>query len=295
MNKKKLTTKRLYPMKLTLPALIIYSIFIIIPFMASIGLSFSDWNISRMYQLEFRGLDNYISIFKDDIFFTALKNTLLFAAGTTVLKICAGMLLALLLLKTSRLNSVLRTIFYMPCVLSPLVIGVLFKSILAYDGLINNFLTAIGLESLTSNWLGAYSTAMTSIIMVESWMWSGFTMFLFIAGMQAISKDYYEYADTEGVSTFNQFRYITIPLLVPSFTVVMTLSLTGGLKVFDIIYVLTGGGPGYDTQVMSTYVQRAFTTGLLGQACAATVLLSVLIVTISFTVNRFLSKREVEM
>ena len=295
MKKSTMSTDKLYPKKLAAPALLIYTVFIILPFVASIILSFTDWNIKRFYELEFRGFDNYLSIFQDDIFFTALRNTLIFAAGTTVLKVVAGLLLALMLQKTSKLNNVLRTIFYMPCVLSPLVIGVIFTSILGYEGLLNNILEAVGLSSLTADWLGSYGTAMTSIIMVESWMWAGFTMFLFIAGMQAIPNDYYEYADTEGIGKFHQFIHITLPLLIPAFTVVMTLSLTGGLKVFDIIYVLTGGGPGFDTQVMSTYVQRAFSTGLLGQASAATVILSIIVVLISFTVNRLLSKREVEM
>lgn len=295
MKASRISSKKMYPIYLAFPALIIYTVFIILPFAASLGLSFTDWNIRRMYTLMFRGVDNYIAIFQDEVFLKALGNTLLFASSTTILKIIAGMCLALMLEKTNRLNSVLRTVFYLPCVLSPLAIGIVFRSILGYEGLINNTLDWIGLNVWVKDWLASYSTAMSAIILVETWMWSGFTMFLFIAGMQAIPKDYYEYAATEGIGKYHQFRHITLPLLVPAFTVIMTLSLTGGLKVFDIIYVMTGGGPGFDTQVVSTYVQRSFSTGLLGQSCAASVVLAMLVVVLTFFINRYLSKREVEM
>ena len=179
--------------------------------------------------------------------------------------------------------------------MSPLIIGVIFTSILADQGLLNNLLESLGLSALAVNWLAKYATAMSSVIMIEGWMWSGFNMFIFIAGLQAISTDYYESADVDGVSKFNQFRYITLPLLVPSFTVTVTLNITGSLKVFDLIYVLTQGGPGFDTQVMSTYVYRAFGLGLLGESSAASAILAVIVVLISFVLNRYLTRKEVAL
>lgn len=248
-----------------------------------------------MFTPVFRGVTNYLTVLQDKIFVRAVVNTLLFAVGTTILKIAFGLLLALAVLKVSRLNNVLRTIFYIPCVMSPLIIGVIFTSILADQGLLNNLLESLGLSALAVNWLAKYATAMSSVIMIEGWMWSGFNMFIFIAGLQAISTDYYESADVDGVSKFNQFRYITLPLLVPSFTVTVTLNITGSLKVFDLIYVLTQGGPGFDTQVMSTYVYRAFGLGLLGESSAASVILAVIVVLISFVLNRYLTRKEVAL
>ena len=248
-----------------------------------------------MFTPVFRGVTNYLTVFQDKIFVRAVVNTLLFAVGTTILKIAFGLLLALAVLKVSRLNNVLRTIFYIPCVMSPLIIGVIFTSILADQGLLNNLLESLGLSALAVNWLAKYATAMSSVIMIEGWMWSGFNMFIFIAGLQAISTDYYESADVDGVSKFNQFRYITLPLLVPSFTVTVTLNITGSLKVFDLIYVLTQGGPGFDTQVMSTYVYRSFGLGLLGESSAASVILAVIVVLISFVLNRYLTRKEVAL
>lgn len=287
--------KKAYPLYLLVPAVVVYSVFIIIPFLFSIFFSLTDWNIERMFTPVFRGVTNYLTVLQDKIFVRAVVNTLLFAVGTTILKIAFGLLLALAVLKVSRLNNVLRTIFYIPCVMSPLIIGVIFTSILADQGLLNNLLESLGLSALAVNWLAKYATAMSSVIMIEGWMWSGFNMFIFIAGLQAISTDYYESADVDGVSKFNQFRYITLPLLVPSFTVTVTLNITGSLKVFDLIYVLTQGGPGFDTQVMSTYVYRAFGLGLLGESSAASVILAVIVVLISFVLNRYLTRKEVAL
>ena len=287
--------KKAYPLYLLVPAVVVYSVFIIIPFLFSIFFSLTDWNIKRMFTPVFRGVTNYLTVLQDKIFVRAVVNTLLFAVGTTILKIAFGLLLALAVLKVSRLNNVLRTIFYIPCVMSPLIIGVIFTSILADQGLLNNLLESLGLSALAVNWLAKYATAMSSVIMIEGWMWSGFNMFIFIAGLQAISTDYYESADVDGVSKFNQFRYITLPLLVPSFTVTVTLNITGSLKVFDLIYVLTQGGPGFDTQVMSTYVYRAFGLGLLGESSAASVILAVIVVLISFVLNRYLTRKEVAL
>ena len=287
--------KKAYPLYLLVPAVVVYSVFIIIPFLFSIFFSLTDWNIERMFTPVFRGVTNYLTVFQDEIFVRAVVNTLLFAVSTTILKIAFGLLLALAVLRVSRLNNVLRTIFYIPCVMSPLIIGVIFTSILADQGLLNNLLESLGLSVLAVNWLAKYATAMSSVIMIEGWMWSGFNMFIFIAGLQAISKDYYESADVDGVSKFNQFRYITLPLLVPSFTVTVTLNITGSLKVFDLIYVLTQGGPGFDTQVMSTYVYRAFGLGLLGESSAASVILAAIVVLISFVLNRYLTRKEVAL
>ena len=278
---KKLNKKR-YPIYFATPALLVYTLFIILPFVISTVLSMTDWNIERMYNPVFRGLGNYIKIFQDPVFIRSIQNTLLFAVSTTILKTLFGLLLALALVKASKLNNVLRTIYYVPCVLSPMIIGVIFTSILANDGLLNHMLSD-------------YITAMGSVILIEGWMWSGFNMFIFIAGLQAIPADYYESACIEGASKWKQFRHITLPLLIPSFTIIITLNITGSLKVFDLIYVLTKGGPGFDTQVLSTFVYKAFGLGLLGESSAASVILSLIVVCISFLLNRYLAKREVEM
>jgi len=285
--------KKIYPLWLTAPSLIIYTLFTIAPVFIGLFYSFTDWNINRMAEPVFRGLENYGRIFKDTIFLKSMLNTFIYAFSTTILKTVVGLMLAVALIKKIPLNSLFRTLFYMPCVMSATIVGILFRSILASDGLLNKGLLAIGIAG--PDWLAKYGTAMTSVITIESWMWSGFTMFIFIAGLQAIPRDYYESAEIEGASKLLQFFKITLPLLIPSFTVVITLNITGGLRVFDIIYVLTNGGPGFDTQVMNTYTFRAFSLGLLGESSASAIVLAVVIVSISFLFNRYLKGKEVEM
>ncbi len=284
----------IYPLWLLLPAVLMYTLFTITPLLMSFVLSFSNWHVTRLYNPSFnRGLTNYIRVFQDEIFQRSLLNTLALAFSTTLLKTVAGLFLALVLVRAIKLNSILRTIFYMPCVLSPLVVGVLFKSVLSLDGLFNNILSIFGMQG--ADWLGSYGAALGSIIVVESWMWAGFCMFIFISGLQAIPKDYYEYAETEGVGAFRRFVHITLPLLIPAMTVVVTLNITGGLRTFDMVYVLTNGGPGFATQVLSTYTYRAFGQGQLAYSASASVVLSCVVVVISFLINKSLKDKEVEM
>lgn len=150
------------------------------------------------------------------------------------------------------------------------------------------------MESMICDWLGKYGTAMFWIIFIEVWMWAGFNMFLFISGLQSIPAELYESAQMDGASAWERFVKITLPMLAPSFTVVTTLNITGGLKVFDLVYALTGGGPGFDTQVLSTYAYRAFGLGLLGKSSASSMVLSVGVVAVTFAMNRFLRSKEVE-
>ncbi len=292
---KGMSTKASYPLWVAAPTALIYTVFTVVPLLMSVVLSFSDWNINRLDSPAWKGIGNYVTVFSDAVFTHSIFNTLIYAAGTASLKVVFGLLLALALVKNNRINSALRTLFYTPCVLSSTVIGLLFTSILTKYGLLNNFLTAIGLERFAIDWLGFYKSALFSVIALEGWMWAGFNMFIFISGLQAISREYYECADILGISKFKQFWSITIPLLMPSFTVNLTLNITGGLKVFDMIYVLTGGGPGFDTQVVSTYAYRSFGTGLLGQSCAASVILCVIVMTLTFIFNRYITSKEVEV
>lgn len=291
-NKKQLS--KIYPMWLGLPAGLIYTIFFIVPIITAFFYSFTDWNLDRMDSPQFIWFRNFINLFQDEVFLRSLWNTVLFAFSTTILKTLVGLILALLVVQKFKGNSFFRTLFYLPCVLSCMIVGLLFTGILKQDGLINTFLSAIGQEGLTRNWLGSYGTAMFWIIIIEVWMWAGFTMFLFISGLQSIPKEYYESAQIDGATRWEQFKHITLPLLAPSFTVVITFNITGGLKVFDIVYSLTGGGPGFDTQVLSTYTYRAFGMGLLGKSSASALILSIFIVGITFALNKFLRSKEVE-
>lgn len=288
--------KKFYPNYFTYPAIILFFIFYCIPIIASFVMSFTNWNIKRISSPKFTGLKNFVRLFEDDYFLLALKNTVLFAVATTIGIVVLGLLLALLLNAAIKGKAFFRTVFYLPAVLSLIVIGIMFKAVFKLDGgILNQILNAIGLSSLTKDWLGNGTTAMWSIIFVQIWKWSGFAMAIYLAGLQGISADYYEAATIDGATAWQRFRKITLPLLAPAFTVVITMNTIGGFKVFEQVYVMTNGGPGNATQVLNTYIYKEFSKGTLGRSSAASLLLFLLIAVIAVVVNKGLTSREVEM
>ena len=285
--------KKFYPNYFTYPAIIVFTIFYCFPIIASF---ITNWNIKRISEPKFVAFKNFARLLNDDYFLLALKNTVLFAVVTTLGIVILGLLLALLLNSAIKGKTFLRTCFYLPAVLSLIVVGIMFKAVFKLDGgILNQILTTIGLESLTRDWLGDGKTAMWSIIFVQIWKWSGFAMTIYLAGLQGISKDYYEAATIDGAGTWDKFKNITLPLLAPAFTVVITMNTIGGFKVFEQVYVMTNGGPGNATQVLNTYIYKEFSKGTLGRSSAASLLLFLMISVIAVLVNRALTKREVEM
>lgn len=297
MRKKKEIT--VYPYRLMIPALIIYSMFYVIPLIIGLVMSFTNWNIENlsfngvflnMEGLSFKGLENYAAIFKDRHFILSLKNTVLFAVVTTLLKLMAGLLLALALNRGLRTKKYLRTIYYIPAVLSYIVVGVLFSSILRTDGMLNQILSFILQADITYDWLGNKRTAFGCIMAVEVWKWSGYVMTVFLAGLQGISKEYYESAKIDGAGSLQTLKFITLPLLLPSFTVNVTMCVIGGFKVFDQVFVMTNGGPGFATQVLNTMIYQAFSEGRLAKSAAMGIVLfvfiSIISVALSYTMHR---------
>ncbi|MFT3984654.1 MAG: sugar ABC transporter permease [Lachnospiraceae bacterium] len=289
-------SKKLYPNYFTFPAVILFSVFYVIPILAGFALSFTDWHIKRLYTPKFIGLKNFVKIFSDEHFMLALKNTLLFAVISTVGIVVFGLLLALILNKAVKGKSFFRTVFYLPAVLSLIVVGIMFKAVFKMDGgILNHILTLLGLASLTNDWLGNPETAMYCIIFVQIWKWSGFAMAIYLAGLQGISDDYYEAANIDGATALDKFRKITLPLLAPAFTVVITMNTIGGFKVFEQVYVMTNGGPGYATQVLNTYIYSEFSKGSLGRSSSMNLVLFIAISIIALLLNTILKRREVQM
>lgn len=297
MRKKKEIT--VYPYRLMIPALIIYSMFYVIPLIIGLVMSFTNWNIENlsfngvflnMEGLSFKGLENYAAIFKDRHFILSLKNTVLFAVVTTLLKLMAGLLLALALNRGLRTKKYLRTIYYIPAVLSYIVVGVLFSSILRTDGMLNQILSFVLQADISHDWLGNKRTAFGCIMAVEVWKWSGYVMTVFLAGLQGISKEYYESAKIDGAGSLQTLKFITLPLLLPSFTVNVTMCVIGGFKVFDQVFVMTNGGPGFATQVLNTMIYQAFSEGRLAKSAAMGIVLfvfiSIISVALSYTMHR---------
>lgn len=289
-------SNKLYPDYFTYPAVILFGIFFVLPVLAAFFFSFTDWNIKRLFEPKFNGLDNFEYLFNDPYFGLALKNTFWFGISTTIVIVIIGLGLALLLNQKLKGEKAMRTIFYLPAVLSLIVIGIMFKAVYKMDGgILNQLLELLGLENLKKDWLGNPDTAMWAVIFVEIWKWSGYAMVIFIAGLQGIGKEYYEAAIIDGASKFQCFKSITLPLLAPAFTVVITMYIIGGLKVFEQVYVLTSGGPGNITQVLGTYTYKEFAKGTLGRSSAAGLVLFLVVAIISVVLNMLLRKKEVEM
>jgi len=284
-----------YPNQFVYPALFIYSVFFLTPVVAALILGFTDWNIERLFNPKFIGIDNFIYLVLDEYFMLALKNTFIFALITTSLKVLIGLVLALGVTNELKSRNFLRMVFYMPAVLSMVIIGVIFQAILKMDGILNHILLSLGLDNLVMDWLGNPKTALYCAVSAEIWKWSGFTMAIFIAGIQSISREYYEAAKIDGASSRQSFFTITLPLLQPAFNIAIVMNVIGGLKVFEQVYVLTAGGPGFSSQVLGTYIFTAFSEGRLGRSTAMGLILFFIVYIISGSINLRNKKREVSL
>ncbi len=282
-----------YPYKFLIPACVLFGIFFLLPTVLGFYFSLTDWDIDKKV-IRFIGLDNFKYLFTRDVFMKALKNTLLFGIFTGVFKNILGLLLALGVNKDLKSKNYLRTLFYLPGVLSMIVVGIMFNSIFSMNGMLNNFLGTIGLEHMITDWLGNKKTAMGCIMFLEIWKWSGFHMIIYLAGLQTIPKELIEASTVDGASKWKQFWHVTLPLLMSSVTINIIISLIGGFKVFEQVYVLTNGGPGNHTQVLNTLVFQSFSQGFYGRGSAMGLLLFLFIASISLLMNKFLRSKEVE-
>ncbi len=253
---------RMYPTYFIFGALLLYVVLYVLPSVMGLGYSFTDWSeYSR--EISYVGLDNFKTVFSSNYnYLRILMNTLRFTVVTTIAKNVIGLLLAVLLTKKVRLLNFHRAVMYMPCVLSALIVGMIFKSIMDPKvGLLNTALRAVGLDGLAQKWIYDSKLAFPSVMAVDIWKGMGYIMTILIAGIMSISPVYYEAAAIDGGNAWQCFRHITLPLLVPTLTVTTVLNVIYGLKVFDTVYALTNGGPGFATEVLYTGVYKEFSKG----------------------------------
>lgn len=287
---------KIYPFYFTFGALALYLVFVVLPGFMGIAYSFTDWN-SYSTEVNFVGLDNFKTILSSgENYLDYIGNTLFFTLYTLILKTLIALFLAILLhYGVRRLAHLYRVIIYLPVVLPTIVVGLVFRSILnPRTGILNEFFRSVGLDGLAQSWLVDPDIAMLSVIGVDTWKGVGYIMVILIAGLQTIPQEYYEAAEIDGASPIARFRHITLPLLVPALTVVTVLNLLYGLRVFDIIYVLTGGGPGYTTDVVFTAVFDEFSKGRYGVGTALSSVLFVIMTAASFFIVRRLTRNSIE-
>ncbi len=265
------------------PGTLLYLAVFVFPTLIGLRYSFTDWNgMSEAFR--FVGLDNYRGVAENIIFHKAFLNNLKFMAAVVVVQSTLSLLVALLLSGNRRRNVALRGLYFFPAILSS--VAVAFIGAFVYDptlGLLNNLLSALGLESLAGNWLGDPAKAIYSVAAVHIWSHFGQMALLYIAGIQGIPADLFESAKMDGGNRWHVFRWVTWPLLAPTAVVAVALTTIGSFKAFDLVFVMTKGGPMYATEILSTYIYTAaFQNYRFGEAAAASVYFMAIIAFITF-------------
>ena len=270
-----------------LPMLIIFFVFFIIPLIYTIYFSFTSWS-NYLPEINFIGLDNYKLIFQDNTLGIGIRNSLVYAISTVILQSVISLPIAVILSSKLPGRNIFRTIFFTPAVLSILVVGYLFAYILSGNayGLLNQLLNSIGFNSV--NFLGDSRFALIAIIATQVWQWFGWSMVIYIANIQNIPEDFYEAASLDGANSIQKFFHITIPNLAPALKINLITGMISGLKVFDIVFSLTKGGPGYSTETILTLMFSKFSEGNYGYAAAfGVVFLIVTLILTSIVLNIF--------
>lgn len=294
-KRKKAIWKWCKAMLFVAPALICYIIFQVVPIVNTIELSFYEWDGASPF-MEFVGLDNYKEIFTNPIFWKALSHNIFWISFTILIPTIFGIILAVMLSqKFVRGRLLFRVVFYMPAIVSMVAVSVIWNWILNPEfGILNRILKGIGLNVLAVDWLGNEKTVMIALLIAGSWVHYGFCMVITMAALSGVDSSYMEVARLEGANPVQTFIYVTMPLLKNTFTLLALNSLIGSFKVFEIVYMMTKGGPYYSSEVISTYMYRtAFTNSEFGLGSAIATVLSVMIAICSALYMKA-SEREVD-
>jgi raffinose/stachyose/melibiose transport system permease protein len=284
----------LYALLFVLPALTLFLTFKYYPLSMTMFYSLTNWDgFSRSYQ--FVGLDNFISVFSDSKVLGAFYNTVYFAIVSIVLGTVIQLGLALILVNRIKGAKVFRTVLYMPAVISALIISMTWIAFFQYNGIINQTLKLVGLETLAHNWLAHPIITIHVLIVINIWQWAGYGMIIYITGLQAIPTEINEAAALDGATGWRKLRLITLPLIMPAVTINMFISITGSLRVFELPFVLTGGGPmnTTNTVTMSIY-NTAFLSNQFGYASSIGLVFFLFIATITLIQLTVTRRLEVE-
>ncbi len=265
-----------------IPTLLVFFVIVFLPIFMSAYYSTLDWD--GIGKGTFIGIDNYIKLFSDGVFLKSIINSFLFAFASIFIQLSISLVLALILASGIKGEKLYRTINFIPVIISTIVIGQLWTKIYNADyGLLNAMLKNIGLESLVNDWLGNENTALVCSFIPTLWQYVGYHMLIMYAGAKSISEEIYEAAEIDGSSKLNTAFKITLPLLKPILKVCVTFSLIGSLKVFDLIYVLTNGGPLHATEMPSTLMYSSVFNSYqygYGSAMAVFIIIECLVFTI---------------
>lgn len=267
-----------------LPALVFYLLFLGLPIVGVLIISLLDWSGLSLNDITFVGFANYQAMTQDQVFWQALLHNVIFIGVGASAMVVLGLALAVLLELGLKGSNFFRGVFFIPTIMSLVVVGIVFVLMLSPElGLVNPLLRSAGLGSLTRAWLGEPTTALPTVIGVDVWKNFGLAMFLFVAGLKGIPEEYYEAASIDGATAWQRFLDITLPSLRPVTAVVICLTSINTLKLFDLVYVMTAGGPNHASQVLTTWM---YTQGFMfnnmgyGSALAVVLLLITFVITI---------------
>jgi raffinose/stachyose/melibiose transport system permease protein len=279
-----------YPYWFILPAAIVYAVLYLLPTVASFWFSLTRWDLTTA---TFIGLDNYWQFFSEPFLLQGLVNTLIYAVVTSGIKTALGLVLAVYLTSNVFAQGLLRNVIFFPVLVSTIGVGLTFSALMhPTKGMLNVALAAIGITG--PGWLVNPDLALYSIALVDVWKGIGLATLIYIAGLATISPDYYEAASIEGASRRQMFWGITVPLARPATVTVITLSLIGGLRSFDLIWSMTRGGPGFSSDVLASVIYKQYQAGFYGLSTAGNVILFLMIALIIIPLTTYFNRREVE-
>lgn len=275
-----------------MPAFLGFALLFALPTLMSFAYSVTNWSVYNP-DIRFVGFANFTKLFSDSKTMAAIEHSVRYAILITVIQNSLAILFAVLLSRKLVMANILKSIFFLPAVLSILVVGYLFQYIMtsADYGLFNNILQFFGLAPV--NWLGDSRIALYSVLATQVWQWTGWSMVIYIANIKSIDSSLYEAARIDGAGKGQMFWRITLPLLYPATSFNVLMSLIGGLKVFDAVFAMTKGGPGYASEtIMTTMIREGFNSGRNAYACAFAVVFFVIVFCMSKAVTWLLNRWE---
>jgi raffinose/stachyose/melibiose transport system permease protein len=279
-----------YPLWFYLPAAVVYAVLFLVPTVASFYFSLTRWTL---FETEFIGLDNFARFFDEPMLVRGFVNTFIYGVLTSGAKVVLGLLLAVVL--TSRIlgRAYLRAVVFFPVLVSTVGVGITFRVLMdPYDGLINRALAVVGVQG--PGWLTDPSLALISVALVDIWKGVGLATLIYIAGIAAIPREYFEAARTDGVNGWQNFWQLTLPLVRPATATVIILSLIGGLRTFDLIWAMTRGGPGFTSDVIASVIYKQYQAGFYGLSTAGNVVLFIVVIIVIVPLSRWLNRKEIE-
>jgi ABC-type sugar transport system permease subunit len=273
----------------------LYVAFLLYPIASSLLTSLTDRNPLRA-ESAFVGLDNYRQLFADPRLITSLRFTIVVVVVVTIVSNVAGLGFAILLNRPSAGYRLLRTLIFIPQVLSGVIVAFIWRSILTQNGLLNTFLRSVGLADQPISWIGTPDLALLSVCVVVSWATIAFATVVYVAALQSVPGELYEAARIDGANARGRFRFVTLPMIAQGMTISIVLCLITTFKLYDVIAVLTGGGPANSTQTTAYYlITVAFTTNRFGYASAIAVFLLVATTVIAYSLTGLLRRREADL